>query len=149
MKQRINFRHWLSSYVGAFMRVMPLVSTFINILACSSTLQFKGGCSPHAVLHVWHYYHMVSRGWRHGLVSSVVFTRRRIHLHTGEIHRKTQYRNAGKCVFLWQSRPLQSAMGGRISGLAVVSKTCFGSPPRPLWIKCKCSAGDVMQTHVE
>lgn len=51
------------------------------------------------------------------------------------------------CVFPWHSQALQSAIGGWISGLAVVSKTCFGSPPGPLWIKCECSTVDVMQKH--
>lgn len=31
--------------------------------------------------------------------------------------------------------------------MAVVSKTCFGSPPGPLRIKPECSSGTVMQKH--
>lgn len=66
-----------------------------------------------------------------------------IQLNRGNICGEAWCINVAECVFLWRSQAPQSALGGWISGLAVVFKTCFDSPPGPVWIKWERGTGDV------
>lgn len=123
------------------MRATLLVSTFINIVAKRACTAFKRllipTCCTSRQSDTWlAVADPIGRSLL--LIYCCWFVSVSIY-----IQRKTQRINARKCVFPWHSQALQSVIGGWISGLAVVSKTCFGSPPGPLWIKCECSA--VMQ----
>lgn len=120
----------------------PLVSRFIIIVSTHACTAFW--ISTRCTSRVTGWYDRIGRSLL--LICWCDFS---LWAYTFKHHKQenTTHKCRKMCVFPWHSQALQSAIGGWISGLAVVSKTCFGSPPGPLWIKCECSTVDVMQKH--